>query len=136
MVNAMAEVNMRGTNNPYPPLNSVAKKIAVKGACKTPAIIPHNPASTAFPMGMAVGLIQPLTPSANANPTRAPANNAGAKMPATPPAPTVNPVSMGLRQAARSSHPNRLGKAKEPSNIHMSSIKTSEYPKNSELMTS
>ena len=126
VVNAMAEVSISGTNKPYPPLNSVAKKMAVSGACSTPAIMPHKPAKTALPMGMAVGLIQPLTPSANAKPTKAPANNAGAKMPATPPAPTVNPVSMGLRQAASNNQPNRLGKAKEPSSIHMSSINTSE----------
>ena len=87
-------------------------------------------------MGMAVGLIQPLMPNAKAKPTRAPENNAGAKMPATPPAPTVKPVSMGLRQQASTSQPSKLGKASLPSSIQTSSIKTSEYPKKRELMTS
>ena len=87
----MAEVSIKGTNNPYPPLSSVAKKMAVSGAWSTPAIMPQSPASTELPMGMAVGLIQPLMPNAKAKPTRAPENNAGAKMPATP------PNSFGLR---------------------------------------
>ena len=75
--------------------------MAVSGACSTPAIMPHNPARTELPMGMVVGSTKPLRPKAKAKPTSAPLNKAGAKMPATPPAPTVNPVSMGFKHAAK-----------------------------------
>ena len=98
--------------------------------------MPHNPASTELPIGMVVGSTNPFRPRANANPNRAPLNSAGAKMPATPPAPTVNPVSMGFKQLANTSQPIKLGNAKEPSSVHTSWINTSEYPKNSWLMTS
>ena len=87
-------------------------------------------------MGMVVGSRNPLRPKAKAKPRMAPLNKAGAKMPATPPAPVVNPVSMGFKQEANTNQPIRLGNAKEPSNIHTSSIKTSEYPKNNWLITS
>ena len=88
--------------------------------------MPHNPASTELPMGMVVGSTKPLRPKAKAKPTNAPLNKAGAKMPATPPAPTVKPVSMGFKHAAKTNHPIKLGSANDPSSIHTSWISTSE----------
>ena len=71
-------------------------------------------------MGMVVGSTKPLRPNAKAKPTNAPLNKAGAKMPATPPAPTVNPVSIGFKHAASTNHPIKLGSANDPSSIHTS----------------
>ena len=86
VVNAMAEVSINGTKA-VPSTQLRGQEDGRQRRVQHPAIMPHKPAKTALPMGMAV-VDPPLTPSANAKPTKAPANKAGAKMPATPPAPT------------------------------------------------
>ena len=62
--------------------------------------MPPSPAKTAFPTGMVSGPKIIFTVRANMYPRRAPPNNDGANIPATPPAPTVNPVKMGFKAQA------------------------------------
>ena len=79
--------------------------MAVSGACKTPASIPPIPANTAFPTGTNSYPTSCSNPNAYTYPKSAPQKIAGAKMPATPPAPTVIPVRTGLGIHAIKSSP-------------------------------
>ena len=97
----MVATNIRGTNKSYPPVISAIKKIAVKGACNTPAMRPVIPSK----VKLASETSNPnwLMAFATALPNALPINNVGIKIPPTPPAAKVVVIAIALKTAIISS---------------------------------
>ncbi len=93
----MVATNINGTKSSYPPVISAIKKIAVSGACSTPAINPAMPIKVKL-------LSETLPPKtliifASAFPKALPINNVGIKIPPTPPAEKVIVIAIALKKA-------------------------------------
>ena len=78
-------VRMRGIRSSYPPEISAIRKIAVIGACMTPAIRPDMPTRTKFCSGTTAPPPIRLMVLDTTNPAIAPINSVGPNVPPTPP---------------------------------------------------
>jgi hypothetical protein len=83
----MVEVRIRGIRSSYPPEISAIRKIAVIGACMTPAIRPAIPTRTKFCSGTEIPVAAKIRfiVLASTKPAIAPMNRVGPKVPPTPP---------------------------------------------------
>ena len=77
--------------NEYPPVISAIRKIAVSGACITPAISPAIPTSTKFVSGK-ITAPHRLTVLATTKPNKPPIKSVGPKVPPTPPPALVKDI--------------------------------------------
>ena len=77
-------------------MSSAVRKIAISGACMTPAMTPAMPISEKFLSEMAVSKPRALEQRANTKPVMAPTKSDGAKVPPTPPPPLVAEVAKAL----------------------------------------
>ena len=93
----MAATVIRGINNSYPLVISAIRNIAVKGACRTPAIRPAIETRLKLLIDNS-SKKKWLTNLANTKPSAEPKKSAGAKTPPIPPTPTVTEVAIILKK--------------------------------------
>ncbi|CCX54237.1 unknown [Bacteroides sp. CAG:1060] len=97
--NDTVDVRISGINSSYPPDISAIKKIAVIGACITPAIKAAIPTRTKF----CSGTLNPtrLKHLATMNPSMAPENSVGPNVPPTPPPEFVRVIATIFKKRIR-----------------------------------
>ena len=103
----IADTIIIGTMREYPLVISAMRNIPVSGACSIPAMTPPIPTRAKLVM-----LSDPnprvLTSKAKNIPEKEPMNNAGAKVPPTPPAAKVNEVAKALSSIIISKSANTI----------------------------
>ena len=128
---------IKGSSSSYPPVISAIRKIAVIGACMTPAISPAIPTITKFDSGRLAP--QRLALRATMKPRIAPSKSVGPKVPPTPPPEFVSVIlttfssstatrNTGTPQGDLRRKSRGLGSLPSSSSPPLSSCITESYP--------
>ena len=97
----IVEVRIKGIRRSYPPVMSAIRKIAVIGACMTPAISPAIPTSTKFCSGTVIPPPMRLMVRDTTKPAIAPMNKVGPNVPPTPPPALVSDIENTFSRSTR-----------------------------------